>query len=111
LLFPCNQFGYQEPGTSDCARAYYDKRVPPPASGTWGTLDYPMFDKIDVNGPGAHELFVYLRKQTLNGQDIDWNYHKWLIDGTTGAVIEHYEPGVSPIAAQPRIDELIAAAS
>ena len=69
-----------------------------------------MFDKVDVNGPGAHELFVYLRKRTLGGKDIGWNYHKWLIDGHTGEVLEHYKPDVSPLAAEPRIRELIAAA-
>jgi len=69
-----------------------------------------MFDKVDINGPAAHELFVYLRKRTLDGKDVGWNYHKWLVDGRTGEVVEHYEPSVSPTVAEPRIRELIAAA-
>ena len=36
-----------------------------------------MFDKVEVNGAGAHELFEYLRRETLEGKDISWNYHKW----------------------------------
>jgi glutathione peroxidase len=104
LLFPCNQFGHQEPGTSECARAYYDVRVPPCGTPAYR---YPMFDKVEVNGNGAHELFEYLRRETLDGKEISWNYHKWLVDGATGKVIAHYTPDVSPTAAEEQIRKLI----
>lgn len=53
LAFPCNQFGYQEPGTDDCARAYFHEHVP--------TLGLTVFDKVDVNGPAALDLFTFLK--------------------------------------------------
>jgi len=54
LGFPCNQFGGQEPGGSAeiaefCARNY--------------RVTFPLFDKIEVNGPEAHPLFQYLKKE------------------------------------------------
>jgi len=66
-----------------------------------------MFDKVEINGAGAHELFEYLRRETLEGKDLSWNYHKWLIDGATGKVIAHYEPGVSPVQAEGKIRSLM----
>src|ERR1700761_3198515 len=48
LGFPCNQFGAQEPGSAD-------------EIGTFCQVNYgvsfPMFEKIDVNGPQAHPLY------------------------------------------------------
>ena len=88
--------------TSGFDQSLYDKRVPPPSS-----YQYPMFDKVEINGAGAHELFEYLRRETLDGGDVSWNYHKWLVDGATGKVLEHYNPNVSPLAAEPRIRSLI----
>jgi len=68
---------------------------------------YPIFDKVEVNGPGAHELFEYLRRETLQGKDISWNYHKWLIDGYSGKVLAHFFPRESPLAAEAQIRDLI----
>src|SRR6201985_151850 len=45
LGFPCNQFGGQEPGTSDEIAEF--------CSATYG-VSFPMFEKIEVNGPGRH---------------------------------------------------------
>ena len=47
------------------------------------------FDIVNVNGAGAHELFEYLRRETMKGRAISWNYNKWLIDGSTGKVLQH----------------------
>ncbi|CAM3895750.1 Glutathione peroxidase [Mesobacillus zeae] len=51
LGFPCNQFGYQEPGDegqiSDFCQLNYG-------------VSFPMFAKIDVKGTEAHPLFYYL---------------------------------------------------
>jgi hypothetical protein len=79
-------------------------RVPPPP-----TYRYPMFDKIDVNGPGATELFEYLRRETMSGQDISWNYHKWVVDGETGKVVAHFPPnGTRPRVPAPLIGSMSA---
>jgi len=84
LAFPCNQFGAQEPGTNEeileFARSNYD-------------ATFPMFAKIEVNGPGACNLYQYL-KEARPG-DIAWNFTKFLVAGD-GSVIERFEPQVTP---------------
>jgi glutathione peroxidase len=89
LGFPCNQFGGQEPGSAVeiagfCARNY--------------RVTFPMFDKIDVNGPGAHPLFQYLKKEKgglLGTENIKWNFTKFLVD-RGGAVMTRYAPQTRP---------------
>ena len=53
LAFPCNQFGGQEPGTDGEIKAFTDG---------YG-VTFPLFAKVDVNGPNAHPLFAYLKKE------------------------------------------------
>jgi len=71
LGFPCNQFGGQEPGTNEDIKAF--------CSLTYG-VSFPMFSKIDVNGPNQHPLFASL---TGDGSPfpgkIKWNFSKFLI--------------------------------
>jgi glutathione peroxidase len=89
LGFPCNQFGGQEPGSAAeiagfCARNY--------------RVTFPMFDKINVNGPGAHPLFQYLKKEKsglLGIGNIKWNFTKFLVD-RSGAVVTRYAPQTRP---------------
>ena len=66
LAFPCNQFGAQEPGSDAEIKAFTDG---------YG-VTFPLFAKIDVNGPNAHPLYVHLKKQKgeLLGDDIKWNF-------------------------------------
>src|SRR6478672_9600461 len=51
LGFPCNQFGGQEPGSAEEIAEF--------CSLTYG-VSFPMFDKVDVNGPDQHPLFARL---------------------------------------------------
>ncbi len=46
--FPCNQFGGQEPGTAEEIEEF--------CSMTYG-VTFPMFEKIEVNGPGRHPIY------------------------------------------------------
>ena len=48
LGFPCNQFGGQEPGTAEEIATF--------CSTTYG-VTFPMFEKIEVNGPGRHPIY------------------------------------------------------
>jgi glutathione peroxidase len=89
LAFPCNQFGNQEPGTNseilDFATSTYD-------------VDFPMFAKIDVNGPDETPLYTLLKAaQPGDGAsaDISWNFEKFLIDGD-GTVTHRFAPPVTP---------------
>jgi len=94
---PCNQFGAQEPGTEaeiqEFVRSKYD-------------VTFPMFAKIEVNGPATCELYQYL-KESKPG-DIAWNFTKFLVDGD-GNVVERFEPKVTPEEIEPKIRELLGA--
>ena len=103
LGFPCNQFGAQEPGDeaqiAEFCKLSYD-------------VKFPMFAKIDVNGPNAHPLYTWLKgnaKGILGTEGIKWNFTKFLID-RTGKVFSRYAPTTKPEAIRGEIEELIEAA-
>jgi glutathione peroxidase len=97
LGFPCNQFGAQEPGdaaeiASFCSLTY--------------EVDFPMFRKIDVNGPKAHPLYEYLKTQKRGlwgSKAIKWNFTKFLID-RNGEVVARFGPTVKPETLIPAIE-------
>ena len=89
LAFPCNQFGAQEPGTNaevlEFARSKYG-------------VEFPMFEKIDVNGDGACELYRFLKTGNPDeegDEDIKWNFTKFLV-GKDGQVIQRFGPKTTP---------------
>ncbi len=99
LGFPCNQFDGQEPGTEaeieQFCRTIYG-------------VDFPMFSKLDVKGPGQHPLYKALTeaqpKRSLSPAvaspkpvegDVRWNFEKFLV-GRDGKVIGRYDPDVTP---------------
>jgi glutathione peroxidase len=91
LGFPCNQFGEQEPGDAgEIARfckATYD-------------VTFPIFAKIDVNGPGAAPLYRFLKNERpglLGTEAIKWNFTKFLVD-RSGEVVKRYAPTDTPEA-------------
>jgi glutathione peroxidase len=91
LGFPCNQFGGQEPGANDEIVAF--------CSTTYG-VTFPLFDKIEVNGPGRHSLYERLVEQPFAdghgaGDDISWNFEKFVVS-PAGEVIARFAPQVEP---------------
>ena len=86
---PCNQFGGQEPGTSEEIAEF--------CSATYG-VTFPMTEKIDVNGSGRHPLYAVLTQhadeQGREG-DIQWNFEKFLLDAD-GTVVARFAPSVAP---------------
>jgi glutathione peroxidase len=88
LGFPCNQFGAQEPGSADEIGQFCQVNY---------GVSFPMFAKVDVNGPDAHPLYNYLKheKSGLFGSRIKWNFTKFLID-RAGKVIARYAPTTKP---------------
>jgi glutathione peroxidase len=89
--FPCNQFGGQEPGTADEIAEF--------CSATYG-VSFPLFEKIEVNGPGRHAIYTELTAvPDANGEagDIQWNFEKFLVrpDGTVAA---RFRPRTEPDA-------------
>ncbi|WP_110204993.1 glutathione peroxidase [Nocardioides daejeonensis] len=88
LGFPCNQFAHQEPGDEEAIGAFCERNY---------GVTFPMFAKVDVNGPDAHPLYRWLREQQggLLGDRIKWNFTKFLI-GRDGQVIDRYAPATKP---------------
>jgi glutathione peroxidase len=87
--FPCNQFGGQEPGSAGEIAEF--------CSATYG-VSFPMFEKIDVNGPGQHPIYAELTATAdAEGEagDIQWNFEKFLI-GADGAVLARFRPMTTP---------------
>ncbi len=89
LGFPCDQFAHQEPGdeaqiSSFCSSTY--------------DVTFPMFAKIEVNGPNAHPLYRALKKAApgiLGTERIKWNFTKFLVD-PQGNVVARYAPTGKP---------------
>jgi glutathione peroxidase len=89
LGFPCNQFGAQEPGTSDEIKQFCET--------SYG-ITFPMFAKVEVNGEGRHALYDQLTAVADDeGQagDIQWNFEKFLIS-PDGEVVKRFRPLVTP---------------
>jgi len=89
LGFPCNQFGGQEPGTAGEIQEF--------CSATYG-VSFPLFEKIEVNGPGRHPVYEELTAAPdADGEagDIQWNFEKFLV-GPDGAVIARFRPRTDP---------------
>ena len=89
LGFPCNQFAGQEPGT--------DAEILEFATSKYG-VTFPMFHKIEVNGPDAAPLYKWLKSERPGDGDsaeITWNFEKFLVDGQ-GNVVERFRPQTTP---------------
>ena len=88
LGFPCNQFANQDPGTNEEIRNF--------CTLNYG-VSFPIFEKIDVNGPNEAPLYEYLKKEKggVLGGAIKWNFTKFLVD-REGNVVERYAPAVEP---------------
>jgi len=99
LGFPCNQFGAQEPGDAKQIEQFCETKY---------AVTFPMFAKIDVNGPAAHPLYQYLRKEKsgLLGSSIKWNFTKFLVD-RSGKVVGRYAPTATPEAMRKDIENLL----
>ena len=69
-----------------------------------------MFDKVDVNGSGAHPLYDYLKKAApgvMGSKGIKWNFTKFLV-GKDGKVVKRYAPTDKPEAIRKDIEKLLA---
>lgn len=89
LAFPCDQFGHHEPlqGTEllNCYRQQFG-------------INFPVFERLKVNGPEAHPLFNYLKCHTrgiAQNRAIKWNFTKFLIN-SEGQLVARYAPRTKP---------------
>ena len=87
LGFPCNQFGGQEPGTNEEIKQFCSSKY---------DVTFPLFDKIEVNGPNRHPLYTFLAgKDAAFPGDIKWNFNKFLI-GKDGKVVQRFDSKAAP---------------
>ena len=89
--FPCNQFGGQEPGSAEEISEF--------CSTTYG-VTFPMFSKIEVNGPGRHPVYTELTALAdAEGEagDVQWNFEKFLV-GPDGKAVARFRPMTDPEA-------------
>lgn len=99
LGFPCDQFRNQEPGPVDEMRETCRTKY---------GITFPMFDKVDVNGPHTHPLYAWLRAQrggAVSGR-IAWNFTKFLVDAD-GFAIRRYAPPIPPLRIARRIEQAL----
>ena len=89
LGFPCNQFGGQEPGTSEQILEFCTSKF---------NVSFPMFEKIDVNGDAAAPVYKYLTAKDVGPKDageVSWNFEKFLID-RDGKLVKRFKNRVAP---------------
>ncbi len=99
LGFPCAQFLNQEPESN--------KTVEQSCKINFG-VTFQLTQKIDVNGPNTHPIFVYLKNQLggLFGSNIKWNFTKFLIT-PNGKPVKRYAPTVKPLAIENDIKKVV----
>lgn len=100
LGFPCNQFGHQEPGSDAEIRQF---------CATQYAVTFPMFAKIDVNGPHAHPVYACLKAAApgiLGSEAIKWNFTKFLVD-KQGHVLKRYGSVDTPSMIAPDIEAIL----
>lgn len=100
LGFPCNQFGKQEPGDAEeianFCKLTYD-------------VSFPMFAKIDVNGPEASPIYEYLKSEArgiFGSKSIKWNFTKFLVS-RDGEVVKRFGPKDAPETIRGAIEALL----
>lgn len=88
LAFPCNQFGFQEPGTNEEIAAFANNYSPL----------FDVFAKTSVNGSQTEPVFAFLKSQLPGsfGQFIKWNFTKFLVDAQ-GRPVKRFSPKDDPL--------------
>ena len=100
LGFPCNQFGSQEPGDESEIGAFCERNY---------GVGFPMFAKIDVNGPNAHPIYEHLKREApgvLGSKAIKWNFTKFLVD-REGRVVDRFAPMTKPDDLRSAVEKLL----
>ena len=80
---PCNQFGGQEPGTSESIQSFCKKNY---------GVTFLITEKVDVKGENQHPLYQWLTDKDLNGVEntsVKWNFHKYLVNGN-GQFLDYF---------------------
>jgi glutathione peroxidase len=87
---PCNQFGKQEPGSSEDIQEFCEMNY---------GVEFLITEKIDVKGSNQHPLYAWLTKKALNGRkdsSVKWNFQKYLID-ENGEFLDYFYSITKPM--------------
>lgn len=120
LGVPCNQFGWQEPGSNGTEILECLRYVRP---GNGFQPNFELTEKMNVNGPEENPIFTYLKKycpspwetfapvhllnyQGLSKHDVRWNFEKFLID-TEGRPVMRYSEKFLPEEIEEDIKQLL----
>ena len=90
LGFPCNQFGFQEPGSAGDIASFCENNY---------GVSFQMMEKVDVKGNDAHPVYQWLCDKARNGVEdhkVGWNFHKFLVD-EEGRLVASLRSGVGPL--------------
>lgn len=101
LGFPCNQFGKQEPGDSEAISEFCELNF---------GVSFPLFQKIEVNGPNTHPLYQHLKSEApglLGSQAVKWNFTKFLVN-QEGRVLKRFAPTDTPEKIEKEVAKLLA---
>ena len=88
LGVPSNQFGNQEPGTTEQIKKFCKVNF---------NITFPMTEKFDVKGDNAHKIYKWSKSNHGNSAVPKWNFHKILI-GMDGKVIDTYASFTKPMS-------------
>lgn len=80
---PCNQFGKQEPGTSNEIEEFCQVNY---------GVSFLITEKIDVKGENQHPLYTWLTSKDFNGKkssSVKWNFQKYIVS-PEGKLIDYY---------------------
>lgn len=100
LGFPCNQFGSQEPEEENAIANFCKTKY---------DISFPLFSKIDVNGPNTHPLYQFLKNAApgvMGTTAIKWNFTKFLVD-RTGQHVSRFAPTDTPKSLKDKIEVLL----
>ena len=93
IAFPCNDYGFQEPGSSEQIAQFCEVNY---------NIKFPIMEKINIRRSPSHPLYEWLSNSELNGWNDSkpkWNFYKYLID-ENGNLINLFNSGTSPLSTQ-----------
>jgi len=90
---PCNQFGHQEPGSSDEIQEFCQVNY---------GVSFLITEKVNVKGSNQHPLYAWLTEKENNGKKsstVRWNFQKYLVD-SEGNLIDFYYSITKPTSSK-----------
>lgn len=89
--FPSNDFGGQEPGSSEEIQSFCQKNF---------GVTFPLTEKITVKGKEAHPIYQWLTSKEKNGvmdSEVKWNFNKFLLD-ENGVLLKKFDSDTEPLS-------------